>query len=354
MGKPHQVSGAGERLLRRVCREFRPKSVFFPMALKILVTGGAGYIGSVLVRQLLRAGHAVRVLDRLTFGGESLRLLSGMPGFSLQVADLREEGVAKAAVKGADAVVHLAAIVGDPACRKFSQEATDIMDTASCNLYRAAVAAGITQFIFASTCSNYGVMQGQTALLTEDTELNPQSHYADLKVKFEKFLLAQQDQMATTILRFATVYGVSPRMRFDLIVNHFSRDLGLGKQITVFGKEGWRPYCHVTDLAGSILLSLRKPAAPGERRVFNVGDSEENYTKEMIVKVIQRRVNNGEVIYVESDDPDPRNYKVDFSKIAKQLGFRISLRVPDGVEEVLHLVKAGAMEDPYDPIYINA
>lgn len=324
------------------------------MALRILVTGGAGYIGSVLVRQLLREGHAVRVLDKLSFGAEGLRGLEGLPGYSLQIADLTAEGVAEAAVKGADTVVHLAAVVGDAACRKYPGEATALMDTASQKLYEAALAAGVTQFVFASTCSNYGVMNGETALLTEDAELHPQSHYAELKVRYEKFLLSRKDNMAVTILRFATVYGVSLRMRFDLIVNQFSRDMGLGKGIKVLGRGGWRPYCHVTDLARSVVLSLRHPAQPGERRVFNVGDSEENYSKEMIVNVIQRRVRGGHADYVESADPDPRNYKVDFSRIARNLRFRISLRVPDGVEEVLHLVKAGAMENPYDPIYVNA
>jgi nucleoside-diphosphate-sugar epimerase len=308
----------------------------------------------VVVRQLLQAGHAVRVLDRLTFGEQSLSALRAVPGFSLMVADLRDPGIAEVATQGCDAVVHLAAIVGDAACRKYEDEATAIMRDASQQLYQVALAQGVRQFVFASTCSNYGVMGEGEPPLKEDAPLRPQSHYARLKTKFEEYLLAQQDAMATTLLRFATVYGVSPRMRFDLLVNHFSRDLCLGREVTVLGRGGWRPFCHVSDLSRSVELSLRGSSQAGERRIYNVGDSEENYTKEMIVQTILRRAPKGVARYVEEGEADPRNYRVDFSRIQRELGFRIRFRVPDGVEEVIHLVKTGALDDPFDPIYVNA
>ena len=322
--------------------------------LKILVTGAAGYIGSVLCRQLLAEGHLVRAYDNLLFGGESLLELLPNPNFTFVKADIREVAVLKEALRGMDAVVHLAPIVTDPACKKFPEEASEIMDKGSRVLFETARSLGVARFVFASTCSNYGQMEGES-LLDENSPMQPQSHYARLKVGFEEYLLAQPSlPTKTCVLRFATVYGHSPRIRFDLTVNHFTRDLALDHELLVFGQHQWRPYCHVDDLAQAICLSLQLPDEKFEYAVFNIGDSTENYSKAMILAEIQKQIPDAKIKYGAMPDTDSRNYRVDFSAAATQLGFRISKRVPDGIAEIKKLIASGLVEDPFSEKHQNA
>ena len=320
----------------------------------ILVTGAAGYIGSVLCRQLLERGFSVRGLDNLLFGGESLVELAGHERFEFIKADIRNQDRVQEALQGVSAVVHLAAIVGDKACKLQAEEATEIMDVATRNIYHAAANAGVKHFVFASTCSNYGIMEGVSdPLLNEDAPLRPQSHYARLKVQFEEYLLSQP-VMPRTLLRFSTVYGLSPRVRFDLSVNHFTRDLSLGRPLLIFGADTWRPYCHVQDLARSVVMVLEAGPESTNGKVFNVGDSEENYTKRSLVEEILKFTPNGEVEFQERAGTDPRNYRIDFSRIRAELGFEITRRVPDGVEEIHRLIHMGLLPDPDHPKYVNA
>lgn len=321
---------------------------------RVLVTGGAGYIGSVLCRQLLDAGFQLRVIDRLSFGGRSLLDLQIHRGLDFIKGDIRDESLLQECLQGVDAVVHLAAIVGDPACKKYPDEASEIMDTGSVRLFELAKEAKVKHFIFASTCSNYGIMEGGKNLLDEDTALLPQSHYARLKVGFEQYLLSQNNSpLSRSILRFSTVYGYSPRLRFDLTVNHFTRDLSLGKELEIFGAETWRPYCHVEDLAASVLSVLQQGSQAMNGKVYNVGDSEENYSKRMIVEEIQQVIPAAKVRFVAQADNDPRNYRIDFSKIKRELSYRIQKRVPDGIREIHGLLQSGLIDNPYDPIYQN-
>jgi nucleoside-diphosphate-sugar epimerase len=319
----------------------------------VLVTGAAGYVGSVLCRQLLAKGYTVRATDLLLFGGESLLELIDHPRFTFIQADLCDPAVLPGLVARMESVVHLAAIVGDPACKAFPEAATALMDDASRALYTAAQAAGVQHFVFASTCSNYGIMAGDT-LLHEDGPLQPQSHYARLKVGFERFLLDQPDSaMAATILRFATAYGPSFRPRFDLTVNHFTRDLTLGRALHVFGAQLWRPYCHVHDLATAAALVIDKGPAHLRGRVFNVGDSAENYTKEAIIAAVRQHVPSGAVSYAAGDGGDLRNYRVDFSRIQAELGFHAEYRLGDGIASLHRLVASGLLGDTDSPRYRN-
>ncbi|CAN5282776.1 NAD(P)-dependent oxidoreductase [soil metagenome] len=322
--------------------------------MNVLVTGGAGYIGSVLVRQLLKKGHKVRAFDSLKFGGEALYDVMLHPDFEFVKGDVRNEKEVEEALKGMDAVAHLAAIVGDPACKKFSDEANETNWSGSVNLFEKAEAAGIKRFVFASTCSNYGKMSDPNAFVTETSELRPVSLYAELKVKFEKYILEERkdSHMCSTALRFSTVYGFSSRIRFDLTVNEFTRNAAVNGQQEIWGSQFWRPYCHVDDLARAVVLVLESDESKVRANVFNVGTTEENYNKGMIIEEVCKIVPNVKVDYVESSE-DPRDYRVNFDKIKNELGYTITKKVPDGIKEIYTLIKTGIIADPFDQKFKN-
>jgi nucleoside-diphosphate-sugar epimerase len=323
----------------------------------VLVTGGAGYAGSLLVRRLLSEGYRVVAADALTFGGESLLDVWRHPQFVFHKCDITDFSAVDTILRTYDlhAVVHLAAIVGDPACKRDPDLAHRTNWDASVHLLESCLDRRIPRFVFASTCSNYGKMVDGAAYVTEDSPLAPVSLYAELKVKVENLILHELPRSVAfcpTSLRFATIYGLSPRMRFDLTVNEFTKDLALGKELLVFGDQFWRPYCHVKDFGRAVLAVLQADTSKVAYNVFNVGDTGENYTKKMVLEEILRLIPHGRVKYVQQAE-DPRDYRVDFSKIANVLDFRISLRVPDGIAEVKQIVESGVIRDPEDQRYYN-
>lgn len=322
--------------------------------MKVLVTGGAGYIGSVLVRQLLSKGFAVRAFDSLKFGGDALYDVMLHPGFEFMKGDVRNADDVKKALEGIDAIAHLAAIVGDPACKRFSEEANETNWDGSVALFEAAEKAGVKRFVFASTCSNYGKMSDPDSFVVETSELNPVSLYAELKVKFENHILEQRKdtKMCSTALRFSTVYGFSPRIRFDLTVNEFTRNATINGEQEIWGKQFWRPYCHVDDLARSVVLVLESPEEKVRANVFNVGSTEENYNKGMLIKEVCKVVPNVKVHYVDMNE-DPRDYRVNFAKIENELGFTITKKVPDGIKEIYSLLITGIITDPFGQKFRN-
>ncbi len=322
--------------------------------MKVLVTGGAGYIGSVLVRQLLDKKYKVRVLDSLKFGGEALYDVMLNPDLDFIKGDVRNQEDLEKALVGIDAVAHLAAIVGDPACKKYSDEALETNWKASVALFEAAEKAGVKRFVFASTCSNYGKMPDPGSFVTEISELRPVSLYAELKVKFEKYLLEERKDasICSTALRFSTVYGFSPRIRFDLTVNEFTRNATINGEQEIWGAQFWRPYCHVDDLAGAVILVLETPDEKVRANVFNVGTTEENYNKGMIIEEVCKVVPNVKVNYVEMNE-DPRDYRVNFDKIKNELGYTITKKVPDGVKEIYKLLKTGVVTDSFAQKFRN-
>ncbi len=322
--------------------------------MKVLVTGGAGYIGSVLVRQLLNKGYNVRVLDNLKFGGEALYEVMQHPNFEFIKGDLNNAEEVSKALIGVDAIAHLAAIVGDPACKKFSEEAQQTNWEGSVALFEAAEKAGVKRFVFASTCSNYGKMPNPDSFVVETSELNPVSLYAELKVKFEKYFLEERkdSNMCATALRFSTVYGFSPRIRFDLTVNEFTRNATVNGEQEIWGSQFWRPYCHVDDLARAVILVLESDESKVRANVFNVGSTEENYNKGMIIEEVCKVVPNTKVKYVEMNE-DPRDYRVNFDKIKNELGFTITKTVPDGVKEIYQLLKTGIVTDSFSQKFRN-
>jgi len=325
------------------------------MSQKVLITGGAGYIGSVLCRLLISEGYHVRVLDRLLFGGESIMELLNYSNFEFINGDTRVNEDREKALLGMDYVIHLAAIVGDPACVKNNDLAKETNFEATRLLYEEANRQGCKRFVFASTCSNYGKMKDPDKMVDECSELIPVSLYAETKVSAERYLLGQNNEnfCKPTCLRFATAYGLSPRMRFDLTVNEFIRDTTMGKELRIFGEQFWRPYCHVIDLAKSCVMILQADKKKVSFNVFNVGDSEENYQKKMIAKEILKIIPEAQISYVTKNE-DPRDYKVTFEKIRKELGFTITRKVPFALRDINWAIKDKLITNPYSNIYSNS
>lgn len=320
----------------------------------VLVTGGAGYIGSVLTRILLLKGYKVTVLDTLSFGGEPIIDLLNEEGFEFVKGDVRNETDIRRALSGVEYIAHLAAIVGDPACAQQPELARSINLEGSKNLYEIANELGVKRFIFASTCSNYGKMEDANSFVHEESALAPVSLYAETKVAVEKFLLQQPktNKCKPTCLRFSTVYGLSQRPRFDLTVNEFTKELVLGRELVVFGEQFWRPYCHVVDLCRSVIAVIEAEEAKVAFDVFNVGDTNENYQKQMIVDEIKKQLPDAKVKYISKNE-DPRDYRVSFEKINKQLGFTITKTVPDGIRQTIQAIEDGFILNPDDPKYRN-
>lgn len=324
------------------------------MSAKVLVTGGAGYIGSVLSRQLLEKGYHVRVMDSLMYGGEPIIDMFNYPNFEFIKGDVRNRADVEKAVEGMDCVAHLAAIVGDPACAQDPELSRSTNLEGSKMLYNAANEKGVKKFVFASTCSNYGKMDDPEAYVTEDSKLAPVSLYAETKVATEQYLLSQphSNNCKPTCLRFSTVYGLSLRPRFDLTVNEFTKELALDRELVVFGEQFWRPYCHVYDLARSVVKVIESPEEKVAFDVFNVGDTRENYQKQMIVDEIKKQIPAAKVKYVSKNE-DPRDYRVDFSKIKNKLGFELMFTVPDGIRQIKEVLDAGFILNPDDSKYKN-
>jgi nucleoside-diphosphate-sugar epimerase len=318
-----------------------------------LVTGGSGYIGAMLVRELRDAGHEVRVLDSLLHGQEDIASEQERAGVQVIRGDIRDGEARRTALSGADAVVHLAAIVGDPACALDPAASDEVNVQATESLVADATAAGVQRLVFASTCSNYGRMADPTMPITEDGELRPVSLYAEQKVSMERLILGgATEQFKPTCLRFATVYGVGRRMRFDLTVNEFTRELWADRELEVFGEQFWRPYIHVRDAGRAVATVLQTPVEQVAGQVFNAGRSGENYRKLDIVEEIGKQTDRGTVSYVRRDE-DPRDYKVSFDKIRAQLGFETLMTVPDGIAEILAGLDAEEFGDPFAPRYKN-
>ena len=318
----------------------------------ILVTGGAGYIGSMLTRELLARGHQVIVADVLLFGGESLLDLVSHPAFTFSRTDIADPGQVDElfAHHRFDTVVHLASIVGDPACKAQPELAERTIWDGSRYLFESCETHGVRRFLFASTCSNYGKKTSMD-MLDEEAPLRPVSLYAELKVRFEKYLLERSTTVDFTILRFSSVYGLSLRPRFDLTINAFTRDALVNGELEIYGPEGWRPYCHVSDIARAVVLVLESDSAAVSGKTFNVGSNDQNYQKGVIADAVAKQI-PVKLSSVEKDE-DPRDYLVNFDRIST-LGFEPRMRLDDGVREMAAGLRSGLITDPYAARYRNA
>ena len=326
----------------------------------ILITGGAGYIGSLLTSELLRQNYRVTLLDSLLFGGESILPFMSHPNFHFIKTDVTEHRAIKDAVKRVwqkpDAVIHLAGIVGFPACQavgkqvawKYNVEATKMVFEQSADL-------GVERFVFASTYSNYGYSEDGKPV-TEETPLHPQSLYAETKIAAEEYLLAQKDAACAPLLfRFATLYGVSPRTRFDLIVNQFVLEAFTKRQLIIYQRGYSRSFVHVRDVVRGVIIGLEAEQSKIRGQVFNLGTENGNYSKNDIVKFVLKRMPETIVEYKDlTFGGDMRDVTVSFEKIRRVLGFEPTLNVDDGVREVLFALKSGLIKDPTDDRYRNA
>jgi nucleoside-diphosphate-sugar epimerase len=335
----------GSRLAKDIFLEFydlKPKDRMGRRKVeRVLVVGGAGYLGSTLVPLLLNRNYRVRVLDSLMFGDASLKAVRHHPNFELRIGDVRDIEAVVGAMKSCDAVIHLAAIVGDPACDENKPLAAEINRAATRMLIDIARGFGVQRFLFASTCSVYGACD---YLVDEHTAPAPLSVYAHTKVDSENLLLESADDNFTTcILRMGTLFGLSPRLRFDLVVNLLTgRAATIGK-ITVFNGQQWRPFVHVKDAARAFILALETNPAVVSKQIFNVGDYNLNYQLSQVSETIAQIVPTVEVQHVENSDH--RNYRVSFDKIHTRLGFVSEMTLENGIREIYEAILSDGIHD---------
>jgi nucleoside-diphosphate-sugar epimerase len=307
---------------------------------RILLIGGGGYVGSVLTQYLLERGIFVRCLDSLLYENHAaVESFLGHPNYEFVYGDFCDEQLLQKSSDDVSDVVLLAGLVGDPITKKYPQASEKINEAGVQGCFDSLAGKGIDRLIFISTCSNYGLMEGDQ-LATEESELNPLSLYAKAKVDAEQKLLSLRGEVDyhPTILRFATAFGLSPRMRFDLTVNEFTRELAMGEELLVFDADTWRPYCHVRDFSRLILKVLETEPEKVSFEVFNAGGDANNFTKRGIVEAILEQLPDAKVRYKEHGT-DPRNYRVDFRKVRKVLDFEPTYGVPDGISELIAQLK---------------
>lgn len=326
----------------------------------VLVVGGAGYIGSLLTSFLLRADWRVTVLDSLLYGGESLLAFLPHPDFHFAKADVTEPGAVRSSLRKdwpkPEAVVHLAAIVGFPACQAIGKQAAWRYNVEAVErVYEQAASLGVGRFVFTSTYSNYGLSPDGKPV-TEESPFNPQSLYAETKIAAEEFLLTGKGSgPAPLIFRLATLYGISPRTRFDLIVNQFVLDAYTKRELIIYQRGYSRSFVHVQDVARGILLGLDSSEEKARGQVYNLGTDNGNYTKDQIVGLVLKRLPETTVTYKDlTFGGDMRDIAVSFEKVRRDLGFIATLTVDDGVREVVHALRTGIIRNPQDEHYTNA
>jgi nucleoside-diphosphate-sugar epimerase len=321
-----------------------------PRTKNVLVVGGAGYLGSVLVRKLLQTGRRVRVLDSFIYGKRSLKPLEGHRSLEIIEGDFRNIETVVNSLKDIDAVVLLAAVVGDPAAQHRPEQTIETNILAAQSLAFACKLHCISRFLFASTCSVYGWTDG---VLDEASPLNPVSLYARSKIFSEQCILdLAGDNFSPTILRMGTLYGYSPRMRFDLVVNTMSMKAHVEKRIQVFGGSQWRPLLHVEDAADAFARCLDAPLEKIGNLVFNVGSNEQNYRIIEIADLIGASLPKVK-IEVEAAQLDARDYRVSFDKIRRALGFKAGETIPRAAKRIDRELSLGNLRNPYAKVYYN-
>lgn len=317
---------------------------------KILVIGGAGYLGSVLVRKLLQKNYKVRVLDNLTYGDDGIKEMYGKKNFEFFLGDTRNIHDVVKAVSGIEAVVHLAAIVGDPACKIEPIITIESNYLATKMIAEVCKYHQVNRFVFASTCSVYGKSRKPA---NEESGTKALSLYARSKLDSEHAILAMADEnFSPTILRLATLFGLSPRMRFDLVVNALTAKAVIDGKIPIFGGNQSRPNLHVEDAANAFIACLETPLEKISGEIFNVGSSSLNLKIIEIGRAVKRIVPKAELV-VDRKDTDRRDYIVDFKKIETEVGFRVNKKIEAGIEEVREWIIANKINSYAEKKYSN-
>lgn len=315
----------------------------------ILVVGGGGYIGSIICRKLLAQGKRVRLLDSFVYGQDAVRDLFSHPDFEVIQGDCRNIQSVVSAMQGVKSVIHLAAIVGDPACEQDRASALEINFAATRMMIEIAKGNGVERFLFASSCSVYGENE---ELVDEHSDTGPISLYAQTKVDSERALLASRSSsFHPIILRLATVFGNSYRPRFDLVVNLLTAKAMREGVITIYNGEQWRPFIHVTDVAEGFVRLLDAPLATVSGQIYNLGDSRLNFTLSQVAETIRTLVPGTRVEHVEN--PDRRNYRVCFDKIRNEVGYTCEVGLEEGVADLKIALQTGRIPDYLDPLYHN-
>lgn len=308
----------------------------------VLLIGGAGYIGSALLPKLLANGYKVRLLDSFVYGEEPIADWLHHKNLEVFRTDFRQVDKVVEAMQGMGTVIHLGAIVGDPACALNEELTIEVNLVATRMIAEVAKGAGVSRFVFASTCSVYGLSDN---LLDERSHLNPVSLYARSKIACEQVLLGMKDEsFLPVVLRFGTIYGLSGRTRFDLVVNLLAAKALVDGEFTVFGSDQWRPFVHVDDASRAVLLATEATRRDLNRMIFNVGSDDQNLTLAQVGALVVQKVPTAKMKIV-NENVDKRNYRVNFRRIREDLGFLPLWSVSDGVDQVLHAIRSGAVRD---------
>lgn len=316
----------------------------------VLVVGGAGYLGSVLVRDLLDKGYFVRILDNFIYGKKSIKDIENNKLLEIKEGDLRNIETIVSSLHDIDAVILLAAIVGDPASKARPTQTIETNLLAAQTLATACKSQHINRFIYASTCSVYG--KGIDSL-DEKSPLKPVSLYARTKIASEQSIMNMaNDSFSPTIFRMGTLYGYSPRMRFDLVVNTMTMKAFLDKKIQVFGGEQWRPLLHVKDAANAYIKCLELPIDKVGNQIFNVGSEEQNYKIFEIAEIIKNTLKEVKIV-VEKSNIDARDYKVSFEKIKNRLDFNVQYSISEAAKEIYGNLKNRVIKNPLAKVYYN-
>lgn len=308
--------------------------------MRIVVTGGAGFVGSTLVPRLLAAGHTVHVVDSLMFGGQALLPHFLNPRFSFAEVDVRDRSALGPELEGAHAVVHLAALVGYPLCKKLPREAVEVNVGGTENVLE--LMPKDARLLYGSTGSNYGEVVG---ICTEDTPLNPLSLYGETKTTAEAMCRQRGNAVC---MRFATAFGIAPRLRLDLLINDFAWQAIHNKYLVVYERHFRRTFIHITDIARAFLHMLDRWDTL-EHDVFNVGHDSMNFTKKGIVELLQQRL-DFLVHYAEiGSDDDKRDYEVDYSRI-RESGFDNTVNIDRGIDELVRALPLMKLHNPYSNV----
>ena len=326
----------------------------------VLITGGAGYLGSLLCGHLLRLGYSVTVVDDLLYGGESLLAYFSHPRFHFVRANVCEPRTIRTAIDPnmpvPEAILHLAGIVGFPACQAVGRHVAWRYNVeAAEQVFDQAVGLGVERFIFASTYSNYATSRKDDPA-NEESSLNPQSLYAETMVGVEKFLIAQSESpCAPLVFRMAHLYGLSPRPRFDLLVNQFVWEAYSKRDLLIYQRGYSRSFMHVRDAVRGFVLGLQSEKKKVRGQIFNLGSAAGNLSKDKIVEVILKRLPETTVRYKDlTFGGDMRDFHVSYKKIREILGFETHFTIEDGVREVLNALRTGIIDNPKDQRYRNA